>query len=312
MARTYSRTRKTIAKPAVSGVDGQTVHNKILLSLPVHESAAIFSKLEFVSLPTPTVLSEVNEPIKFVFFMNSGLASLLTVMGDGKTVEVGLCGIEGFIGLPITAGFSSSPMRVIAQVAGSAFRMSAKDLIVVLGECPKLATGIQRFAQELGLQTSQVAACNRLHEIDERLARWLLMSQDRLGGDVVPLTQQFLSHMLGTRRASVTVAAGMLQKAGLITYTRGAVRIGVTMRIAQVNGQPSVICLRPDGRVGCVLSLDVVDNRLRKIYVVTNPEKLVRLSLTPQRLMYCMPIPTSNLPFLLRQGPAIARNQRSA
>jgi CRP-like cAMP-binding protein len=196
-----------------------------LLALPEHERAVVFSKLEFVSLPTPTVLNEANQPIRFAFFMNDGLASILSIMAYGKTVEVGLCGSEGFIGLPLTAGFSSSPTRVIVQVAGSAFRISASNLVAALPECPKLATGIQRFAQELGLQSSQVAACNRLHEIDERLARWLLMSQDRLGGDLVPLTQEFLSHMLGTRRASVTVAAGMLQKAGLITYTRGAVKI---------------------------------------------------------------------------------------
>lgn len=114
---------------------------------------------------------------------------------------------------------------MIVQVAGSAFKVSANDLIAALRECPKLATGIQRFAQELGLQSCQVAACNRLHEVEERLARWLLMSQDRLGGDLVPLTQEFLAHMLGARRASVTVAAGILQKAGLITYTRGSVKI---------------------------------------------------------------------------------------
>jgi CRP-like cAMP-binding protein len=159
------------------------------------------------------------------FFLNEGLASILSITTDGKSVEVGLSGRKGFVGIPLTAGFHSSPTRVIMQVAGSGFRMAAKDLIAALRECPKLATGLQRFVQEVALQSSQVAACNRLHEVDERLARWLLMSHERLGGDLIPLTQEFLAHMLGTRRASVTVAAGMLQKAGLITYTRGAVRI---------------------------------------------------------------------------------------
>jgi CRP-like cAMP-binding protein len=208
-----------------SGVNGQPIRNKILLALPNNECALLFSKLEFVSLPVRTVLNEVGEPIKFAFFMNDGLASILSMTSDGKSVEVGLCGREGFVGLPLAAGFKTSPTRVIVQVAGSAFRISAKLLLATLEDCPKLVIGLQRFVQEMGLQSSQVAACNRLHEVDERLARWLLMSQDRLGGDDIPLTQEFLAHMLGTRRASVTVAAGILQKAGLITYKRGAVKI---------------------------------------------------------------------------------------
>ncbi len=217
--------KKAIASPASNGVNGQQVHNKILLALPDQERAAVFSKLEFVALPTSTVLNEVGEPIKFAYFLNEGLASILSITTDGKSVEVGLSGREGFVGIPLTAGFNSSPTRVIMQVAGSGFRLAARDLIAALRECPKLATSLQRFAQEVALQASQVAACNRLHEVDERLARWLLMSQERIGGDLIPLTQEFLAHMLGTRRASVTVAAGMLQKAGLITYTRGAVKI---------------------------------------------------------------------------------------
>ncbi len=225
MARSTSRSKRSNSKPAVSGINGQQVRNRILLALPSDECAALFSKLEFVSLPVRTVLNEVGEPVKFAFFMNDGLASVLSMTSDGKSVEVGLCGREGFVGLPVVAGFSTSPTRVIVQVAGSAFRISAKHLLIALKDCPKLAISLQRFVQEMGLQSTQVAACNRLHEVDERMARWLLMSQDRLGGDDIPLTQEFLAHMLGTRRASVTVAAGILQKAGLITYRRGAVKI---------------------------------------------------------------------------------------
>ena len=223
--------KKSIASPAAKGVNGRQIQNKILLALPDDERTVVFSKLEFVSLPTATILNEVEEPIKFAFFLNEGLASILSITADGKSVEVGLSGREGFVGIPLTAGFHSSPTRVIMQVAGSGFRLSAKDLIVALRECPELAAGLQRFAQEVALQSSQVAACNRLHEVDERLARWLLMSQDRLDSDIVPLTQEFLAHMLGTRRASVTVAAGILQKAGLITHTRGAVKIESRSRL---------------------------------------------------------------------------------
>jgi len=98
-------------------------------------------------------------------------------------------------------------------------------MVQALGKCPDLARRLNRYAQELAMQATQVAACNRLHDVEARLARWLLMSQDRVGGNIVPLTQEFLSHMLGTRRASVTVAAGVLQKAGLIKYARGSVTI---------------------------------------------------------------------------------------
>jgi len=215
-----------VKEPANSaGLNGHAVHNKILLGLPKEESSAIFSKLEFVSLPAPTILNEMGKAIKFVFFLNDGLASVLSIMDDGKTVEVGLCGKEGFVGIPLSAGLSTSPTRIIMQVGGNGFRMAAKDFALALREAPALAASLQRFSQEMALQASQVAACNRVHDINERLARWLLMSQDRLGGELVPLTQEFLAHMLGTRRASVTVAAGRLQKIGMITYKRGSVKV---------------------------------------------------------------------------------------
>jgi CRP-like cAMP-binding protein len=185
----------------------------------------VLGKLEFVSTPVHTVLNEAQQPIKFAYFVNEGLSSVLNVLNDGKSVEVGLTGAEGFIGSPLLVGFKSSPSRVIMQIGGAVFRISAKDLAIALAECPQLAKALQRFSQELALQAQQVAVCNRLHDVEERLARWLLMCQDRVGGDTVSLTQEFLAHMLATRRASVTVAAGILQKAGLITYRRGVVKI---------------------------------------------------------------------------------------
>src|SRR5258708_17848313 len=152
---------------------------------------------------------------------------ILSVMEDGKSVEVGLTGKEGCTALQLVAGFKTSDTRALVQIAGTAFRVNSPPLVKVLQRCPVLARRIQQYALFLAMQGSQVAACNRLHEVDERLARWLLMSQDRIGvdGGVVPLTHEFLAHMLGTRRSSVTVAAGLLAKAGLITYTRGHVKI---------------------------------------------------------------------------------------
>jgi CRP-like cAMP-binding protein len=205
--------------------NGRVTQNTILRSLPSKEFSSVFPALELQELPTHVVLNEMSEPIEFAYFIESGLASVLNVMQDGKSVEVGLTGSEGFVGIPLLVGFNSSPSRVVMQIEGSGFKISAKDLATVLSTCPKLERSLLRFAQELAVQAAQVAACNRLHEVDERLARWLLMSQDRIGGDIIRLTQEFLAHMLGTRRASVTVAAGMLQKAGLIKYSRGEVII---------------------------------------------------------------------------------------
>jgi len=220
-----ARARKIAAKPVCVGTNAGTVQNKILLSLPAKERHAIISKLEFVSLPVPVALAEEGVRIKYAYFINDGLASALRVMHDGNSAEVGLRGREGFVGLPLVAGFSSSSSRIIMQVGGSGFRAKAKDLAATLEKCPALVKCLRRFGQESAFQAEQIAACNRLHMVDERLATWLLMCQDRLGGDVVPLTHTFLAHMLGTRRASVTEAAAALQKAKLITCARGRVMI---------------------------------------------------------------------------------------
>src|SRR6266436_1095667 len=227
MANKSSRPRvpKTPSYPTISGMDGEQMHNEILLRLPRNECGVLFAELEYVQMRIHDALHEAGQPITHAYFVNSGLASVLSVMTDGKSVEVGLAGKEGFIGLPLVVGLSTSPNRVVAQVAGSAFRIRASDFVQALRRCPQLEKQLNRFTHAMAMQGTQVAACNRAHEVEERLARWLLMSQDRLGGDRIPLTQEFLAHMLGTRRASVTVAAGILQKAGLIQYTRGEVTV---------------------------------------------------------------------------------------
>ena len=193
--------------------------------MPREEFKVIFPKLELVPLALHSILNEAAKPIAYCYFMRTGLASILTVLASGKIVEVGLTGAEGFVGLPLVAGLKSSASRVIVQVAGSAFRIKAGDMIVALADCPALRKSLGQFGQEVGVQSAQIAACNRLHNANQRLARWLLMSQDRLGGNQVRLTQEFLAHMLGMRRASVTVALGFLQRAGLIAYGRRAVKI---------------------------------------------------------------------------------------
>lgn len=178
-------------------------------------------------------LHEPGDTLKSAWFCNSGLVSILSVFPDGKSVEVGLVGKEGFIGLPLVAGFRTANTRAIAQIEASAFRVDSEKLAVLLRECPNLERQLQQFSQIMNMQVTQIAACNRLHEVDERLARWLLMSADRIGSNSVPLTQEFLAQMLGTRRSSVTVAAGILQRAGLITHSRGDVKIIARQRLEE-------------------------------------------------------------------------------
>ncbi len=216
---------KSSSKSRPSDGDGNHIHNHILLGLPPKESGMLFPKLEMVRLRTHHVLHEPGDSLKSAYFCNSGLVSILSVFPDGKSVEVGLVGKEGFIGLPLVAGFRSAPTRAIAQIDASAFRVDGETLMVILRQCPQLERRLQQFSQIMAAQVTQIAACNRLHEVNERLARWLLMSADRVESNSLPLTQEFLGQMLGTRRSSVTVAAGMLQKAGLIAHSRGDVKI---------------------------------------------------------------------------------------
>ena len=218
-----NKTAFVLAIPADG--DGNSVHNKILLSLSKEDLDRVLPRLELVHLKLHQVLHEAGQTIKSGYFMNEGMISVLAVQPDGKSVEVGLIGSEGFAGLPLVVGFRTSPTRLITQGDGSAYRCDAGTLQQLMRQVPALEKQLHRFGQKLAMQTTQIAACNRLHEVVERLARWILMTQDRIQADRLPLTQEFLAQMLGTRRASVTVAAGTLQKAGLIAYTRGSVTI---------------------------------------------------------------------------------------
>ena len=216
---------KTVRSLSRVSADSHEMRNAILLSLPGAERKAVLAKAQFVLLPSHNILNDVNAPIQNGYFMNSGLASQLQVLSGNKSVEVGLIGSEGFVGLPLAVGFATSPVRTISQTPVTALRVNAKDLRAILSRCPVLREKLNRYSQELSLQGTLLAACNRLHQVNKRLARWLLMSQDRVGSDSFQLTQESLAAMLGTRRASVTTAAGTLQKAGLITYRRGRVKI---------------------------------------------------------------------------------------
>ena len=233
MLKSRSVSIKESLNSAKNDGDGKGIGNLLLLAIPRQDLARLSPLLELVRLKLHQVLHEVGEPIKSVYFLNSGLGSVLTVLPDGRSVEVGLIGKEGFIGLPVVFGFKTSPLRIMIQSDATAYRVDVQSLRKILPDCPALEKQLQRFTMILGMQSTQLAACNRLHDVEERLARWLLMSHDRIGGDTMPLTQEFLGQMLGTRRSSVSMAANILQKAGMITYTRGNVTIVDKPKLAE-------------------------------------------------------------------------------
>jgi CRP-like cAMP-binding protein len=204
---------------------GHDVHNRILLEIPESEYAALAPHLEFVELPLRKMLLDPAEGFECGYFPDSGLISLVVFVSDGRSVEVGIVGKEGFVGAPLAAGVTETPYRAMVQAHLRAFRVKADILRVLLPDTPQLRDQLTRYAVIQGMQLSQLAACNRLHEIDQRLARWMLMCQDRLGEDLLPMTHEFFAEMLGTGRPTVSVAAAVLQRAGFIEYSRGVVKI---------------------------------------------------------------------------------------
>jgi len=199
--------------------------NKILAALPSEEYDRLLSHLTPVSLPLGESLYETEDRIKYVYFVNTGVVSLVTHLKEGSGVEVGLVGNEGMVGLSIALGDDLSPNQAIVQIAGEGMRMGAAALREELKQGGLLQTLLLRFTMAMLRQVSQSAACNRSHHVAERLARWLLTCHDRVEGDELRLTQEFIAEMLGTRRAGVSEAAGILQGAGLIRYSRGHITV---------------------------------------------------------------------------------------
>jgi len=199
--------------------------NKLLASLPPEAIQKLAPHLSPVQLPKNLALYEPGQPIDFAYFIEQGVCSVVATMKDGTTVEVGLIGREGFVGLPAFLGTSSSPFRSFMHISGNGFRVKTRALADQCEASAPLRSCLLRGVHVALVQAGQTAACNRVHDLHERLARWLLMCCDRVQSDQIVITQELLAIMLGTRRSSVTVAAGILQKAGLITHTRGRVTI---------------------------------------------------------------------------------------
>jgi len=199
--------------------------NHILQALPKKEFETLLPELQPVTLALNQVIYTAHAEIEHGYFVNTGLVSCMTVMQNDDSVEVGLVGYEGFVGLPILLNIAQSSILVKVQIAGQALRITAEALHKFLPRLPMLERLLSRFAYLQAVQSQQVAACNGLHEVGERLARWLLMSQDRVRLNGFRLTHEQIAAMLGTRRASVTDAAKQLQRAGTIEYRRGQLRI---------------------------------------------------------------------------------------
>ena len=208
-----------------TNADGKPVSNKILLSIPDNEYHVIRPHLEFLNMSHHLSLYEPNDPLEFVYFPNGGMVSLVIATEDGRTVEVGEVGKEGIAGIPAAVGMKRSQVREVVQIAGNGFRIRVGAWQSVLRSTPQSQIILTRYAVVQGLQFAQTAACNRLHNIEQRFARWLLITQDRVDSARFAITHDFLAMMLGTDRPTVSLAAGILQKKQVIVYTRGAVQI---------------------------------------------------------------------------------------
>jgi CRP-like cAMP-binding protein len=198
--------------------------NRLLGALPQDEIDAIAPHLEPLWLEQRQVAFDVNMPIEYVYFPEDGVISIVSVMKDGQVVEVATVGNEGMIGLPVFLGATRTLGQAFCQVPGSAFRMKTEAFREFASK-GKLRELMLRYTQCLFAQISQSAACNRLHLAEERFSRWILMTHDRVGGDDFSLTQDFLSQMLGVRRATVSEVAAQAQRDGLIRYHRGHMTI---------------------------------------------------------------------------------------
>lgn len=199
--------------------------NRLLAALPVEEYEALFPHLEQVSLTYKQSIYQPNEPIEYVYFLSHDIISLVVSTEDGGVVEAATVGNEGMVGIPVFLEADTVPSVAIVQVPGDALRMKADAFRDWVARSQPFQYLLKRYTQVMFNSIMQTAACNRLHEIEQRCCRWLLMTHDRVESDKFSLTQEFLAQMLGVRRPSVSVVASILQKAEPIRYTRGKIAI---------------------------------------------------------------------------------------
>jgi len=210
------------------------IRNRILSALPPKDLKRISSKLHPVQLTYKDTILRSGDPIGDAYFPEDGVISLLSAMGGKTSLEVGIVGCEGVMGLPLYLGARISQNTAVVQGAGFAHRISAEDFLTECDGLGQLPYQLRRFTNAFLFQVSQSAVCFRFHPAEKRLARWLLMMGDRVGSLHFPVTQEFLSHMLGVRREAVNKCAGELQKRGLIEYSRGYLRISSKSRLQRL------------------------------------------------------------------------------
>lgn len=209
----------------IAAVAHATTPNRLLAALPAKEYERLLDGLEPVRLTYGEVLDEPGEPMRHVYFPCDCLISLLTVVEGRRALEVGLVGREGMVGSRLALGFTTSSVRALVQGTGTALRIESVRFLRKFERSPELRRALLRFTDALMLQVTQNAACNRFHLVEARLARWLLMTRERVSSNEFHLTHEFLADMLGVRRVGVTLAAGALQRQQLIRYRRGAIKI---------------------------------------------------------------------------------------
>jgi CRP-like cAMP-binding protein len=200
-----------------------TYKNRILAALPAAEMSRPTPHLSRMTLKLEQTL--LDGRAKYAYFMEQGMASVVATLENGTTVEVGVIGIDGVVGIPILLGTDTAPWRTFVQIEGEGFRIAASLLKEEFERPGELRTKLRKYIQAFLVQTAQTAVCNRLHNIEERLSRWLLTCHDRMESDRLRLTHDFLGQMLGAPRTTVTLSARLLQRAGLIRYSRGVVTI---------------------------------------------------------------------------------------
>ena len=227
MRETSNGDNAALPTPARSrrGAGAAPFPNRLLDELPAKERARMVAACDEVDLLFEEVLDEAGGTIKHVYFPTGSFISMLVPMGGRSTLEVALAGNEGMYGLPVAFGVATTPMRALVQGAGPALRISAAAFKRLIGSMPSLRDCVDRYIYVVMSQLIQVAGCNRFHRVEQRLARWLLMTGDRAHAATFRITHEFLAYMLGVRRVGITEAASALQKQKLITYTRGVLTI---------------------------------------------------------------------------------------
>jgi CRP-like cAMP-binding protein len=221
---TRSRSPKQIGGNGVSPAP-TPLQNTLLANLPATELAAFSERAKVVSFPLREVMFENGQPFERVFFPLTGMASLVTVLKDGTTLEAMTVGREGFVGLPLFHGVMTARTRGICQIEGDFYQLTADSFLSLLSLAPHLRVLLHRYSQYSNEAVAQSAACNSIHLIEQRCARWLLLSADAVGRNNFSLTHEFLAQMLAVRRPGVTVAIGGLERQGLIAHRYGAVTI---------------------------------------------------------------------------------------